>query len=230
MNVQKTRFANVDIEIVSTESDQTVWMLAEPFVKLFKYTNSTNRVVGKHVSPKNMKYASDDERFKNSEFINCTGVLELLCRSRMKYAREFSYWLINVLLPSLCKNPIERFEEWKRSSAEQVRSQVKPLNMRGCVYIVTNEMLKADRLYKIGCTFELRDCLFQLDSASPYDFYAEHLQLTEDCVELERRVFERFADRRLCRGFFRLDERQLRTVIDYCKRFSSNKSCASTNN
>jgi prophage antirepressor-like protein len=215
-----------------TSNDGTVWMLAETFVKLFKFDGTVESIVEKHVSLKNVNYTictgTDDKRFDKCAFLNSSGILELLCRSRVNYAREFTYWLLNVLLPSICTDPTKLFDEWRSSEAngKEVKLQTGHANVRGCVYIVTTDPLKRnDSLYKIGHTFELRECLDRLNEASPYEFYAEHLQLTENCVELERAILERFAIFRVSRGFFKLGMSQLRTVIDFCKTF-----CAKINN
>lgn len=117
-----TIFKYGDATLAVITENEEVWILADPFAKTLGYSNCAE-TIATHVSPKNQRMWKDFVSYnpslivKNvharSTFINQAGVFELVMKSCTLYAREFGYWVNNVLFSRLQINPIDDFENWR---------------------------------------------------------------------------------------------------------------------
>ncbi|ABO37228.1 Bro4 [Heliothis virescens ascovirus 3e] len=234
MAVVKVNFNDRELEIISVKDDAgKLWMLANPFARILEYSNAP-KAITKFVSNKNQKcleklntkMTSSYVQAK-SKFINKTGLLELVIKSKMRFAAEFRYWLVNELFPSLNIDALDDFEVWRvdlknrQTLEEQLPRDDDPIES-GCVYVITNELYEPLHLYKIGYTCNLNDRLSELNVASAYDFRPVFVIPTKKCRQLEAMLHFKYEAQRVRREFFTLNYDQFVELIKFCTDFVTN--------
>ncbi|AIE47749.1 bro [Peridroma alphabaculovirus] len=236
MAVVRVKFGTQDLEVISLHDEKgQLWMLANPFARILKYTSAPNAVT-KFVSKKNQKQYQNIIQNKayvllniqpKSKFVNQSGLIELVFKSKMRYAAEFRYWLVNKLFPSLKINALNEFYVWRNDpNNTQILNEEIPKRDEqdlGCVYIITNDLYEKLNLYKIGYTHNLKDRLSELNVASAYDFRPVLVVPTEHCRRLESLLHSKYNEQRVKREFFQLTDDNLRTLTEFCNCFVLNE-------
>ncbi|AWW14465.1 bro-4 [Hyposidra talaca nucleopolyhedrovirus] len=235
----KVNFANSDLEVISLkDKNGELWMLANPFARILGYSNLRNAVT-KHVSETNqlqlqnfqapfqLSASVTSSLHPMSKFVNKPGLLELVIKSKMRYAAEFRYWLVNELFPSLKIDALDDFAVWRtdpmnrQTLDEQLPNDDDPLEC-GCVYVITNELYEPLHLYKIGYTCNLNDRLSELNVASAYDFRPVFVVPTKKCRQLEGMLHSKYEGQRVRREFFTLNDDHFVGLIKFCSDFVTN--------
>ncbi|AYD68166.1 bro4 [Heliothis virescens ascovirus 3h] len=231
----KFQFNSQELEVIGVKDDNDqLWMLANPFARILEYSNAPN-AIAKFVGNKNQKcleklHSQVTNLHPLSKFINKAGLLELVIKSKMRYAAEFRYWLVNELFPSLKIDALDDFEVWRvdpknRQTLEEQLPRNDQLDF-GCVYVITNDMYEPAHIYKIGYTCNLNDRLSELNVASAYDFRPVFVVPTKKCRQLEAVLHTKFDMQRIRREFFTLNEDNFTELIKMCSDFLiSNKMC-----
>ncbi|ACH69512.1 BRO [Pseudalatia unipuncta granulovirus] len=232
-------YCNEELNVITkVDENGEPWMVANPFADALNYSN-VNRAIRIHVSEcnvKNFEYFrslrgsirdANDSLFSlhpKTKFINKAGLLELVLKSRMRYAAEFRYWLVNELFPSLKINALDDFEMWRvdpknKQTLMQQLPKDDQLGSGACVYVITNDLYEPLHLYKIGYTYNLDDRLSELNVASAYDFRPVLVIPTKQCRQLETFLHSKYKEQRIRREFFKLNDKYLNDLIVICSHF-----------
>ncbi|AAR28917.1 bro-i [Leucania separata nucleopolyhedrovirus] len=234
MSVTTVQFANNKLKVVSIiDTTGQLWMLANPFARILEYSNAPN-AISRFVSKNNWQclkkikcQITNYSLHPSSRFINKAGLLELVLKSRMRYAAEFRFWLVNELFPSLKIDALEDFEVWRvdPNNRQKLNEQLPiPVQLNsGCVYVVTNDLYEPLHLYKIGYTYNLKDRLSELNVASAYDFRAVFVIPTTSCRQLETMLHSKYQEHRVRREFFKLNNNHLHELSVFCDDLMLNK-------
>lgn len=241
-------FGGVEFAVTSIrEINGERWFVANQFAAVLEYKN-LQKAVRQHVSRLNECYFGNLKAYRpeltnvyvqaGSRMINRRGIYELLTGSKMRYARDFRYWITNVLFASMNREPIAAFEHWREEGENaslldyQSRSDEKVATEdvscssstrtesrnNGCIYVLTNESLEPEKIYKIGSTNDLGRRVACLNTGTPVDFYAVYVFSAKEHATLERELHKLFAEKRICREFFRLDDQDFVTLVEFCER------------
>ncbi|AJP09004.1 Bro4 [Heliothis virescens ascovirus 3f] len=121
MSFVKVQFGEKDLEVFSIrdEDDGQVWLMANPFARVLEYVSAPN-AIAKFVSKTNQERL-DRIQYQvinlpyhpSTKFINKAGLLELVIKSKMRFAAEFRYWLVNELFPTLKIDALDDFAVWR---------------------------------------------------------------------------------------------------------------------
>ncbi|AFV50295.1 Bro4 [Heliothis virescens ascovirus 3g] len=236
MSSVKFQFNNQELEVISVRDDNDqLWMLANPFASLLTYSRP-NDAIRNHVTNRNWRNFDNLQKFTDtmfsslhpsSRFINKSGLLELVIKSKMRYADEFRYWLVNELFPSLKIDALDDFAVWRndptnRQTLEEQLPRYDDQIEPGCVYVITNDLYEPLHLYKIGYTCNLNDRLSELNVASAYDFRPVFVVPTKKCRQLESILHSKYEGQRFRREFFTLNEDNFIGLIKLCSDFVTN--------
>lgn len=235
MSLVKVQFGEKDLEVFSIrdEDDGQVWLMANPFARVLEYVSAPN-AIAKFVSKTNQErldrihyQVTNLPYHPSTKFINKAGLLELVIKSKMRFAAEFRYWLVNELFPSLKIDALDDFAVWRtdptnrQTLEEQLPRDDDPIES-GCVYVITNELYEPLNVYKIGYTCSLNDRLAELNVASAYDFRPVFVVPTKKCRELESILHSKYEGQRVRREFFTLNDDNFIALIKFCSDFVTN--------
>ncbi|BBB16562.1 Bro10 [Heliothis virescens ascovirus 3j] len=237
MSIVKVQFANVDLEVVIVRDDGgQLWLLANPFARILEYSNApkaistfvtkSNQIFYENIKSHHKTEVTSSTIQAKSKFITKSGLHELVLKSRMRYAAEFRYWLVNELFPSLKIDALDDFDVWRvdpknrKTLDEQLpkNDQLDP----GCVYVITNDMYEPAHIYKIGYTYNLNERLSELNVASAFDFRPVLVVPTTHCRRLETLLHSKYDVQRVRREFFTLDSDHLRELREFCNDYLLN--------
>nr|WUR10823.1 BRO-A [Calliteara abietis nucleopolyhedrovirus] len=237
MAVVTVQFANSELEVMSIKDDSgELWMLANPFARILEYSNAP-KAISTYVKTNNQKFLENIQSTHvrqitsssiqaKSKFITKSGLHELVLKSRMRYAAEFRYWLVNELFPSLKIDALDDFDVWRVDPKNrQTLDEQLPKNDQldpGCVYVITNDMYEPAHIYKIGYTYNLNERLLELNVASAFDFRPVLVVHTTHCRRLETLLHLKYDVQRVRREFFTLDGDHLRELREFCNNYLLN--------
>lgn len=235
MSFIKVQFGDKDLEVFSIrdEEDGQVWLMANSFARVLEYSNARN-AIAKFVSKTNQErldkiqyQVTNLPYHPSTKFINKAGLLELVIKSKMRFAAEFRYWLVNELFPSLKIDALDDFAVWRtdptnrQTLEEQLPRDNDPIES-GCVYVITNDLYEPLNVYKIGYTCSLNDRLAELNVASAFDFRPVFVVPTKKCRQLEAILHSKYEVQRVRREFFTLNDDHFIALIKFCSDFVTN--------
>ena len=142
----------------------------------------------------------------HTTMINASGLNQLILRSKLPNAKIIQKWMFEEVLPSL-GNPLEKFSEWSNENSESVKNFLSALkNQDQYVYVVTNEKLEEEKIYKIGFTKDIHRRLIALNNSSPYNFRILYLVKMPNGLKFEKFLHKLFIKNRIKREFFKFSD------------------------
>lgn len=186
------------------DSDDQLWFKAR---KIASFLNvDVNRNVLK-CNRKSWRKVGKAQRYNQdfppkTTFVNESGLFQLMVRSDNVKLFQFHNWVFTKLLP-LLRN-IANQKPLEQKMLEKADSSVQA----GHIYLATNSHLEQRKLYKISSTKDVNECIKQLNSASPVDWYTLRTFFTLHRSEDEASVQTSLQKCRRNRDFFEFESQE----------------------
>lgn len=134
-------------------------------------------------------------------FVSEPGVYMLMARSNKPEAKRFLRYVYETVLPTIRQNGyILRLDRCFEAAKFHLRDKTENT---GCVYLASNELLSNQGLYKIGSTCDLDRTMYELNTASPYNWVILFAYGTDQRFKLVKDIHSHFQANHVCREFFK---------------------------